>query len=122
MNPIFIVTPYDKDSIWTKNSPSYLILNRISALARISLKLLEENLLLKTVSDFDALFKPSLADYDCVIYLKSKMNARRLQSINIEENSTIVDIHPFKSHSEQKIPIIGFDPISNFLFELRVSK
>ncbi|XP_053973649.1 nucleolar protein 6 [Hylaeus volcanicus] len=118
--PLFISTPYDHErSLWTKKAPTTLILNRITALAKQSLKLFEEQLLTKVISDVKALFRPPLTEYDCLIHLKPHMVPRKLQAIDVNEKYQVIDWHPYKKHSHEKIPVVGFDPVQCFLKELR---
>jgi len=120
--PLFISTPYDQQkSLWTRKVPSHLILNRISVLAKESLKLFDNLLLNAIYIDEKSIFRPSLSEYDCLIYLKSNMNPRKLQAVDIDDRAEIVDIHPYKTHSSQKIPVVNFDPVQCFLKDLRVS-
>lgn len=93
----------------------------MSALAKESLKIFDDLLVKGTILDFKRMFRPPLSEYDCVIYLKSTMNPRRLQAIDVPDNVAIVDLHPYKPHSLQKIPIVDFDPVQCFLRDLRVS-
>ena len=118
--PLFISTPYDQQtSIWTRKAPTTLILNRITELAKQSLKLFEDQLFIKSVSDFKALFRPPLTEYDCLIHLKPLMVPRRMQNIDASDKYPVLDWHPYKKHSRQKIPIVDFDPVQCFLKELR---
>lgn len=118
---LFICTPYDKQaSIWTKTAPIPLILNRISALARESLRLIEKQLFNGTGVDWKPLFIPPLSAYDCLIQLKISSNSRRYEAVCIDETLPELDLHPFKEHSETKIPIVDFDPVAQYLKELRV--
>lgn len=120
--PLFISTPYDQQrSIWTRKAPTTLILNRITALAKQSLKLFEDQLFVKSVLDFKALFRPPLTEYDCLIHLKPLMVPRRMQNSDASDKYPVLDWHPYKKHSRQKIPIVDFDPVQCFLKELRVS-
>lgn len=120
--PLFISTPYDQQrSLWTKKAPSILILNRITMLAKQSLKLYEDQLFTKVLLDFKTLFRPPITEYDCLIYLKPLMVPRRLQAVDVNDEEPIVEWHPYKRHSAQKVPIVGFDPVQFFLQELRVS-
>lgn len=120
--PLFISTPYDKDtSAWTKSAPSFIILHRISALAKEALKLIETQLFSSTNVCFDPLYIPPLSAYDCIIQLKTSLLARKFEAI-LDDPSTIkLNLHPFKEHSEAKIPIVGFDPVADYLRSLRVS-
>ncbi|XP_043516019.1 nucleolar protein 6 isoform X3 [Frieseomelitta varia] len=118
--PLFISTPYDQQrSLWTKKAPSILILNRITMLAKQSLKLYEDQLFTKVLLDFKTLFRPPITEYDCLIYLKPLMVPRRLQAVDVNDEEPIVEWHPYKRHSAQKVPIVGFDPVQLFLQELR---
>lgn len=120
--PLFISTPYDQQkSLWTKKAPSTLVLNRITMLAKQSIKLYEVQVFTKVLLDFKPLFRPPLTEYDCLIYLKPHMIPRRLQAVDINDAHPIIEWHPYKRHSAQKIPVVGFDPVQYFLKDLRVS-
>ncbi|XP_017876904.1 nucleolar protein 6 [Ceratina calcarata] len=117
--PLFISTPYDQQkSIWTKKVSS-LILNRITMLARQSIKLFQDQLFTNTLLDIRPLFRPPLTEYDCLIYLKSDMVPRKLQAVDVSEMYPILEWHPYKKHTAQKIPITDFDPVQCFLKDLR---
>ncbi|KAL6436886.1 hypothetical protein ACFW04_004922 [Cataglyphis niger] len=118
--PLFISTPYDQQkSLWTRKAPSQLILNRMSVLAKESLKLFDDLLFNNIVLDVKPIFRPSLKEYDCLLYLKTNMNPRRLQAVDVSNNVEIIDLHPYKLHSRQKIPVTDFDPVQCFLKDLR---
>ncbi|XP_076760517.1 nucleolar protein 6 Mat89Ba [Xylocopa sonorina] len=118
--PLFICTPYDQQrSLWTRKAPSTVILNRITMLARESLKLFEHKLLTKSILDFKPLFRPPLTEYDCLIYLKPSMIPRRLQAVDLSDEYPVLEWHPYKRHSAQKIPVVDFDPVQCFLNDLR---
>ncbi|XP_061927318.1 nucleolar protein 6 isoform X2 [Apis cerana] len=118
--PLFISTPYDQQrSLWTKKAPSILVLNRITMLAKQCIKLYEVQFFTKVLLDFKPLFRPPLTEYDCLIYLKSHMIPRRLQAVDINDAHPIIEWHPYKRHSAQKIPVVGFDPVQYFLKDLR---
>ncbi|XP_077278515.1 nucleolar protein 6 Mat89Ba [Temnothorax americanus] len=118
--PLFVSTPYDQQkSLWTRKAPSQLILNRISVLAKESLKLFDNLLFNDTVLDVKPMFRPPLLEYDCLLHLKSSMIPRRLQAVDVPSKTKIVDLHPYKTHSLQKIPVVDFDPVQCFLKDLR---
>lgn len=120
--PLFISTPYDQQkSLWTRKEPSELILKRISILAKESLKLFDDLVFKDTVLNVKPMFRPPLSEYDCLINLKPIMNPRRLQAVDVPDNANVVDLHPYKSHSLQKVPVVDFDPVQCFLRDLRVS-
>ncbi|XP_020297478.1 nucleolar protein 6 [Pseudomyrmex gracilis] len=117
--PLFISTPYDQQkSLWTREAPSLLILNRISALAKASLESFNDMLTDSTI-DIKPLFRPALSEYDCLIHLKYEMICRRLQAVDIPDSVNIVNVHPYKMHSLQKIPVVDFDAVQCFLKDLR---
>ncbi|KAH0540795.1 nucleolar protein 6 isoform X1 [Cotesia glomerata] len=119
---LFISTPYDREtSTWTKHAPSRLILDRISSLARETLKLVETELLKSSVLVWRPMFKPPLVVYDCLIYIKDQFNPRRYQyhSLDIEESFPVTSWHPYRFHPEQKLPVVQFDPVDKYLEELR---
>ncbi|XP_058808859.1 nucleolar protein 6 [Phymastichus coffea] len=117
---LFICTPYDKQaSIWTKKAPTTLILNRISALAKESLRLLEIQFFNGTGVQWKSIFIPPLSAYDCLIQLKTSLNSRRYEAVCVDETLPELDLHPFKIHYETKIPIVDFDPVAQYLKELR---
>lgn len=120
--PLFISTPYDREnSIWTQEAPTTMILHRVSDLARESVRLIETQINLGENINCDALFSPPLTEYDCLISLKQSLNSRRLEATNIGIDVDEVDVHPFKEHLLTKVPIVGFDPVSLYLRNLRVS-
>lgn len=119
--PLFISTPYDQQkSLWTRKAPSQLTLNRMSMLAKESLKLFDDLLFNNTILDVKPMFRPPLSAYDCLLHLKSSMIPRRLQAVDVPSKTKIIDLHPYKIHSRQKIPVVDFDPVQCFLKDLRV--
>ncbi|XP_018301266.1 nucleolar protein 6 [Mycetomoellerius zeteki] len=118
--PLFISTPYDQQkTLCTRKAPSHLVLNRMSVFAKESLKLFDDLLFNNTVLDVKPIFRPPLLEYDCLLHLKSRMIPRRLQAVDTSSKAKIVDLHPYKTHSLQKIPVVDFDPIQRFLKDLR---
>lgn len=93
-------------------------------LAEKSLKLFDglfNNNLFNIILDVKQIFRPPLSEYDCLLHLKSNMIPRKLQAIDAPSKAKIVDLHPYKTHSLQKIPVVNFDPVQCFLKDLRVS-
>lgn len=88
-------------------------------LARQSLKLFEDQLFTNVLLDIKPLFRPPLTEYDCLIYLKSDMTPRKLQAIDVSEMYPVLEWHPYKKHTAQKIPVTDFDPVQCFLKDLR---
>ncbi|XP_034948834.1 nucleolar protein 6 [Chelonus insularis] len=117
---LFIITPYDQSkSIWTKKTPSMLILNRINSLARESLKLIEKELFDNFTLILKPIFKSPLSEYDILIHLKTEFNPKIYQYYDLDETFPKNSWHPYKFHTEQKLPVIDFDPIQMYLNELR---
>lgn len=122
--PLFISSIYDKTSLWTTKTPSHLIVNRITDLAEKTLELMEQQIFKKNTFYCQPLFTPSLSAYHCVIKLKRSLCARRFEAVNSDEVPTIF-LLPFKENpgnknKQNKVPIVDFDPVANYLKELRV--
>ncbi|KOC59379.1 Nucleolar protein 6, partial [Habropoda laboriosa] len=117
--PLFISTPYDQQrSLWTRKAPSLLILNRITALAKVFLQLYEEHRFARTSLMIKFLFKPPLTEYDCVIYLNPRMVPRITEAV--ESPATLVEKwHPYRKEQHERIPAVGFDPVQYLLRDLR---
>jgi U3 small nucleolar RNA-associated protein 22 len=115
-----IATPRDKEkSLWTKGSPSTLIVRRVVALAKESLDLLGKQLNdCATVDvDFKTIFRPTLDDYDVVIWLKKEF----LPCIEYSVDEVAIRTHKHKSHYRHKdcLPVTGFNPAITFLADLK---
>lgn len=118
---LFISTPYDhRNSLWTKQAPNILILNRVHLMALEALKLLEGQILNSTLN-YRGIFKTPLSEYDCLIHLKSVYNPRRYEAIEIDEKEVTIECRSYKKRQEQNIPVVDFNPIELYLKELRVS-
>ena len=118
--PLFISTPYDQQSsMWTKKAPTLVILNRVCLIAKEALKLIEAQMLNSTL-DYRTICRPPLSEYDCLIHLKSIYNPRRYEAVEVDQNEPIVNWHPFKGHSQHRIPVVDFNPVQLYLKELRV--
>ncbi|XP_014221789.1 nucleolar protein 6 [Trichogramma pretiosum] len=114
---LFIATPYDfKKSMWTSEAPQPMILHRVSALARNFLQSVEAQMVAGQDLERDELFSPSLSDYDLVIELKQTVIARRLQAVQNQEEVTI---EPYQEDELNKVPIVDFDPVAQYLADLR---
>ncbi|KAF7989496.1 hypothetical protein HCN44_008170 [Aphidius gifuensis] len=117
---LFISTPYDHlTSIWTKNSPNKIILRRVSALAKETLKLVDVQFNEGSLFSWKPMFKPPTNEYDVLIYLKDEFNPRRYQSFDLDDTACVTKWHPYKQHTDEKIPIVEFDPVQYYLKELR---
>lgn len=116
---LFISTPYDhRNSLWTKQAPNILILNRVHLMALEALKLLEGQILNSTLN-YRGIFKTPLSEYDCLIHLKSVYNPRRYEAIEIDEKEVTIECRSYKKRQEQNIPVVDFNPIELYLKELR---
>ncbi|XP_062516518.1 nucleolar protein 6-like isoform X2 [Corticium candelabrum] len=117
---MFISTPRNKEkSIWTQDGPSVKILTRLVILAKESLDFLEKQLTdcANIEVDFKTIFRPSLEDYDVVIWLKSEFLPRIGCSVD-EVNGTS---SKSKSGLAQKdcLPVTGFNPATSYLMDLK---
>ncbi|XP_063980867.1 nucleolar protein 6 [Diachasmimorpha longicaudata] len=120
--PLFISTPYDHaKSIWTIKNPTRLVLNRVGALAKEVLKLVERMLAQNSVIVWGPMFKATTVGYDILIRIKAELNPRRLQSLELDDSCPQEFRRPYKSHPNAKIPIVGFNPVEKYLEELRAN-
>ncbi|XP_015124315.1 nucleolar protein 6 [Diachasma alloeum] len=120
--PLFISTPYDHTkSIWTGKSPTRLVLNRVGALAKEVLKLVERMLVGNSLIAWGPMFKATTAGYDILIRVKAALNARRLQSLELDDSSPQEFRRPYKRRPGETIPIVGFNPVERYLEELRAN-
>lgn len=119
---LFISTPYDHlGSIWTKNSPSKVILRRVSALAKEVLRLVDTEFIGGMILNWKPMFKPITSEYNILIHLKDEFNPRRFQSFDLDDSVETKTWHPYRRHTLEKIPVVEFNPVESYLKELRVS-
>ncbi|XP_066994077.2 nucleolar protein 6 isoform X2 [Anabrus simplex] len=119
--PLFIATPYDqRNSRVTREAPTLQILIRLGMLASEALTVLEKELLLSNHPDCMLVFKPPLEVYDVIIHLNPLQNPRCHEAVEVEnDNLSRKSLKVYKHQSEEKIPIVGFDPVQCYLRELR---
>ncbi|KAL1469435.1 hypothetical protein MTO96_025044 [Rhipicephalus appendiculatus] len=109
--PMFIATPLDgrHPSLWTRHSPTGQILRRLTALARESLRVLEEQVLCPIEADVRQIFRPPLEPYDVIIHLDMK----RVPTIHTAVDCTFkTALRPFKG---DVLPVVGFDVVSYYV-------
>ncbi|KAK6624363.1 hypothetical protein RUM44_011222 [Polyplax serrata] len=110
--PLFIATPNDrKKSVFTKNSPTPLILLRLIELCANALRIIEDRIYTTNLFDEKILFRPCLDSYDVIITVDDAFNPRK--KIRPPQNQDHL------SEYRQNIPISGFDPVALYLQELR---
>ncbi|XP_044017229.1 nucleolar protein 6-like [Aphidius gifuensis] len=120
---LFISTPYDHlSSMWTINSPNKMILQRVSLLAKETLKLVDIQFNEGIKFNWRPMFKSPTNDYDVLIHLKDEFNSKRYQSFDLDDDSVDEETwHPYKQHTEEEIPLVEFDPVECYLKELRTA-
>jgi U3 small nucleolar RNA-associated protein 22 len=122
--PLFIATPYDKQSsTWTRRAPSFLVLNRISDLSKEVMRILEFQLINGNCLYWEPIFLTPLSEYDCLIELKDSANPRRVQAVDLaddDESVPVVELQPVNKNYMMKMPVLSFDPVAEYLRELRV--
>ncbi|XP_057665867.1 nucleolar protein 6 [Diorhabda carinulata] len=117
---LFILTPYDQNSsVFTKNSPSKEILNRLKRLATESTNFINEIILNRKEIDFKGLFLPNFEGYDVLIHLKSSINTRNYQRLNFSTVENRIVLEKYKISKKDKIPVVDFDPVGIYLDILR---
>ncbi|KAG1669163.1 Nucleolar protein 6 [Nymphon striatum] len=98
---MFIACPLDKHSHFTKKAPSVPILQRLILLAKESLQIANS-----CDKDLMKMFRPSHDSYDALIKLKKNVIAK-------------YQFEVMKLKQDVPIPITEFDPVKNYLDELR---
>ena len=114
--PLFLASPWDRDSKITKHSPSLPVLNRLVQLARKAHSYLSSCLGSAVTTDVKVAFRPPLDDYDVVICIKLKFVSRAIYAVDP------LVAPPMGEREQRKVkimPVVGFDPVERFVNELR---
>ncbi|KAJ8006168.1 hypothetical protein DPEC_G00125440 [Dallia pectoralis] len=119
---MFIATPKDKKlSMWTKQSPSVQMLQRVVLLAAESLKVLENQLMDASLKqDIRVAMRPPLDAYDVLIHLCPRQVPLLNQAVDtphVTFSRGTLDVGVPKAG--QAMPVIDFNPVSLYLAELR---
>ncbi|OWA54707.1 putative Nucleolar protein 6 [Hypsibius exemplaris] len=79
-----IITHFDAASHWTRSGPLSVILKRPCLLAKVSLNTVETARLSGRTFDSETIFRPPASDdWDCLIYLKPIVSARRHEVLDL---------------------------------------
>ena len=106
---LFVATNVDPEGLaWTKQGPSKVVAARLTALAQAACGLLKEQ---GVDTDVKALFRPSLADYDFVIYLTEKAKGASREKMPVFKN--------LQGHVGKDVKMLGFDVVDCFMQELQ---
>ena len=114
--PLFLASPWDRESKLTKHAPSLPVLNRLVLLARKAHKYLSSSLGSIVPTDLKAAFRPPLEDYDVVICIKLKFVSRAIYAVD-----PLVTL-PAGEKEQRRIktmPVVAFDPVERLVSELR---
>ncbi|XP_077497145.1 nucleolar protein 6 Mat89Ba [Amblyomma americanum] len=109
--PMFIATPLDGRHVshWTRHFPTGQILQRLTALARESLRVLEGQIMCPTEADIRQIFRPPLGPYDVIIHL----DERRVPTAHTAVDCTVATgLRPLKSNM---LPVVGFDVVAKYV-------
>nr|XP_033814077.1 nucleolar protein 6 [Geotrypetes seraphini] len=121
---MFIATPKDrKDSFWTRDRPSALILQRLIMLSLESVNTLEKQLMDPLGShDVKMVFRPPLDLYDVLIHLNSRQIPRHREAVDKPVKSFVRGMLK-KSASVKSFyfPVVDYDPVQSYLEELRAA-
>ncbi|KAI6661094.1 Nucleolar protein 6 [Oopsacas minuta] len=118
--PLFLVSPWDKESKITASTPSLPVLNRLTILARQTYKYLSSFLIPQIGStplvDIKALFRPPLNDFDVIIRIRLKFAPRALYAV---DPLVVPPVQESKQRKVMNMPVVEFDPVEKFVKELR---
>lgn len=118
--PMVIATPFDKDGIiWTKKSPSTLFLQNLINLSKKAYESLRNQFCNYELCDAKKIFRPSIHFYDAVIHLNPFQIPKYYQAVDITSNFSKPIYKRYKYFNNEKLPIIGFDPVRCYLNELK---
>lgn len=120
--------PYDNcESLFTKVAPTKEILRRVKQLAVSFLKIFHDNFVMNSKFDVIKLFVPNLDGYNVLIHLDGALNSRRFERniVDLNDNDDQEEkmdstVNLEANNINNKIPIVGFDPVRFYLNELRV--
>ena len=116
--PLFLMSPWDKESSLTRLSPSLPVLNRLAQLAKQAYTYLSEILSHPTPqSDVKAPFRPPLEDFDVVIRIKLKYVPRAIAAV---DPLVVAPGGEREQLRVRRMPVVAFDPVARFVRELRV--
>lgn len=119
---MFIATPKDKKlSLWTKRAPSVQMLQRVVMMAAESLKVLGQQLMDGSqIEDVRLVMRPPLDAYDVLIHLNPKHVPLLSQAVDPPTVTFSRGVMPGTvSASGGALPVIGYNPVSLYLSELR---
>jgi len=116
-----ISTPEDRlGTTWTNERPSKVVLRRLQDLAKLCLVQIDSAFLSGKEFNVTA-FTPSLKAYDVVIHLKPKWLSERYRSQSRPKSSASVSRTANDDSLPRVLPILGFDPLRNYIDELVTS-
>ncbi|XP_073959945.1 nucleolar protein 6 Mat89Ba [Choristoneura fumiferana] len=109
-----IVTSYDGGlpGVWTAPLLRQTVL-RAQALARNTLKYMEDSLVEGMVDNVLSAFVPSYAGYDVLIHLQPSLSPYRCERVDVRPERRAVP------PAGDVIPVVGFNPVQNYLDELQ---
>ncbi|KAB0805541.1 hypothetical protein PPYR_02511 [Photinus pyralis] len=105
--PLAILTSYDYDKFVSSRNCTVEILNRLATLANCTCAIVQRGISESNLV-VDELFVPNLQGYNAIIRLHNFLNAKRSQNVVIKQDAL-----------PEKIPIVNFSPVENYLKELR---
>ncbi|XP_063814035.1 nucleolar protein 6 isoform X2 [Pseudophryne corroboree] len=120
---LFIATPKDKTSVWSKRQPSAQILQHLIILAAESLLTLEKQLMTPSeISDIKVVFRPPLDLYDVLIHLNPKHIPRHREAVDQAAKSFLRGVLREEAAVKAlRFPVVNYDPVQLYLNELRES-
>lgn len=111
-----IVTPTERNSMWTQEQPTKLILHRLQILARESSKCLGKAVLGdSTHEDLKQIFRPPIDSYDAIIHLDKTVGTRRRQAVDASDDVTLTVRQKSPEETSDVIPTVNFDPVKLYV-------
>ena len=118
--PLFLVSPWDRESKITSATPSLPVLNRLTLLARQAHRYLS-SLFLPQIDttpplDIKTVFRPPLMDFDVIVRIKLKFVPRAIYAVDPLVAPPLVEI---EQRGRKTMPVVAFDPVERLVKELR---
>lgn len=113
--PMFIATPFDSGHLspWTAHAPTGQILHRLVALARESLRVLEEQIACPIDIDIRQIFRAPLNPYDVLIHLDDARVPNHYQSVDYAHTVSVKLTH------KPLLPVVDLDVVTRYVQTLR---
>ncbi|CAH1153543.1 unnamed protein product [Phaedon cochleariae] len=120
-SPLFIIMQYDQGlSLLTQTSPSEEVLASIKRLSKQCVDCMSRVVFDPSATmSIKEMFKPNLDGFNVVIHIQPLLNTRIHEALVLSTITNRIVVEKYKTTEDDKIPIVGFDPVEKYLSTLR---